>query len=206
MFRCRVLILDYNIHHGESTRHIFENDQKVVCISFYHCEDSKSFATESNNENSSTVNIPWNKHKMDESDCIAIFHRIIMPIAYEFNPELVLVSVGFDEVIGDSISHCHLTPEAYGYFTHWLAPLANGKIILCFEGGYNVNSIAHAMTMCTKALLGDALPMLSTTEKELSASGVETIQHVWSVHQKHWKSLKFNKKLPAFNIFANVSK
>lgn len=49
---------------------------------------------------------------MDESDCIAIFHRIIMPIAYEFNPELVLVSVGFDEIVGDSVSRCHLTPEA----------------------------------------------------------------------------------------------
>lgn len=197
------MILDWNIHHGNSTRHIFENDDKVLCISFYHSEDSELTATESNSGNSSTVNIPWNKHTMNESDCIAIFHRIIMPIAYEFNPELVLVSVGFDQVIGDSVSHHHVTPEAYGYFTHWLSSLANGKIILCFEGGYNVNSIAHVMIVCTKALLGDPLPMLTTGEKELNAS---SIQHVWSVHQTHWKSLKFNKKLPAFNVFANVSK
>lgn len=196
------MILDWNIHHGDSTRHIFENDQKVLCISFYHYEDSGPIATKSNNGNSSTVNIPWNKHKMDESDNIAIFHRIIMPIAYEFNPEIVLVSVGFNENFGDSTSYYHTSPEAYGYFTHLLSSLANGKIILCFEGGYSANSIAHAMTMCTKALLGDPLPVLTTGENELNASGIESIQHVWSLHQKHWKSLKFNQKLPAFNVFA----
>lgn len=92
-----------------------------------------------------------------------------------------------------------MTPEAYGHFTHWLSSLANGKIILCLEGGYNVNSISHAMTMCTKALLGDPLPMLHTTGKAPSASCIETIQNVWSMHEKYWKSLRFNKKLPGFN-------
>lgn len=59
------------------------------------------------------------------------------------------------------------------------------------------------MTMCTKALLGDPLPMLHTTGKAPSASCIETIQNVWSVHQKYWKSLKFNKKLPGFNALDN---
>lgn len=205
LFRFRVFVLDWNIHHGQRPRHIFEDDKKILSISFYHCEGSE-LSTESNNENSTTRNISWNKHKMDGSDYIATFERVIMPIAYEFNPELVLVSVGFDEVIDQSANHYHVTPEAYGYFTHWLSSLANGKIILCFEGGYNVNSISHAMTLCTKALLGDPLPMLATDGKELSANCIETIQHVWSVQQKHWKCLKFNKKLPSFNVFSNVSK
>lgn len=200
-----MLILDWNIHHSISTQHIFENDNKVLCISFYHCEHIEQF-TESNNGNSTTVNIPWNMHKMNESDYIATFERIIMPIAYEFNPELVLVSVGCNAVVDDSISHCRVTPEAYGYFTHWLSSLANGKIILCFEGGYNVDSISRAMTMCTKALLGDPLPMLTTDENGLSTSCIETIQHVWSVQQMYWKSLRFNKKLPSFNVFATASK
>lgn len=145
------------------------------------------------------VNIPWNKHKMGDSDYICAFQRIIMPIAYEFNPELVLVSAGFDAVIGDPLGHYHVTPEAYGYFTYWLSSLANGKIVLCLEGGYNVNSISHAMTMCTKALLGDPLPMLHTTGKAPNVSCMETIQNVWSTQQKYWKSLKFNKKLPSFD-------
>lgn len=128
---------------------------------------------------------------------ILAFQSIIMPIAYEYQPELVLVSAGFDAAIGDPLGGCKVTPEAYGYFTHWLTSLAAGRIILCLEGGYNVNSIAFAMTMCTKALLGDPLPMLQNTHK-INGSCIETIRNVLSVQQKYWKSLRFNKKLPSF--------
>lgn len=133
---------------------------------------------------------------MGDVEYITAFQRIIMPIAYEFNPELVLVSAGFDAAIGDPIGHYNVTPEAYGYFTHWLSTLANGKIILCLEGGYNVNSISHAMAMCTKALLGDPLPILQLHNNKPNASCIETIQKVLQVQEKYWKSLKFNKKLP----------
>lgn len=135
---------------------------------------------------------------MGDADYIAAFQRIVMPIAYEFNPELVLVSAGFDAAIADPIGKYDVSPEAYGYFTHWLSSLASGRIILCLEGGYNVNSISHAMTMCTKALLGDPLPLLHISRKP-SASCTETIHNVLSVQQKYWKSLKFNKKLPSFS-------
>lgn len=128
---------------------------------------------------------------------VLAFQRIIMPIAYEFNPELVLVSAGFDAAIGDPLGGCKVTPEAYGYFTHWLSSLAAGRIILCLEGGYNVNSVAYAMTMCAKALLGDPMPVLQHTQK-VNGSCIETIQKVLSVQQKYWKSLRFGKKLPNF--------
>lgn len=134
---------------------------------------------------------------MSDADYIMAFQQIIMPIAYEFNPELVLVSAGFDACVGDPIGKYSVSPEAFGYFTHWLSSLANGRIVLCLEGGYNVHSISHAMAMCAKALLGDPLPMLQNTRKP-SPSCIETIQNVLSVQQNYWKSLKFNKKLPSF--------
>lgn len=134
---------------------------------------------------------------MGDMEYILAFQRVVMPIAYEYNPELILVSAGFDAAIGDPLGGCKVTPEAYGYFTHWLSSLAAGRVILCLEGGYNVNSVAYAMTMCTKALLGDPLPMLQNTQR-INASCIETIQNVLSVQQKYWKSLRFNKKLPSF--------
>lgn len=208
----RVLIVDWDIHHGNGTQRLFENSRNVLYISLHRYEHGQFFPKSSDGNytvvgeglgEGFNVNIPWNKHKMGDSDYIAAFQRIIMPIAYEFNPELVLVSAGFDAVIGDPIGHYNVTPEAYGYFTQWLSSLANGKIILCLEGGYNVNSISHAMTMCTKALLGDPLPMLHTAGKAPNASCVETIQNVWSVHRKYWKSLRFDKKLPSFDVFGH---
>lgn len=205
----RVLIVDWDIHHGNGTQRLFENDDKVLYISLHRYEHGQFFPQSKDGnytmvgEGRGTgfnVNIPWNKHKMGDTEYIAAFQRVIMPIAYEFNPELVLVSAGFDAVVGDPIGLYNVTPEAYGYFTHWLSALANGKIILCLEGGYNVNSISHAMTMCTKALLGDPLPMLHTTGKTPNASCIETIQNVWSVHRKYWKALRFDKKLPSFDV------
>lgn len=136
---------------------------------------------------------------MGDMEYALAFQRIIMPIAYEFDPELVLVSAGFDAAIGDPLGGCKVTPEAYGVFTHWLSSLAAGRLILCLEGGYNVNSVAYAMTMCTKALLGDPIPKLQNTQK-VNASSVETIQNVLSVQKKYWKSLQFNQKLPNFDI------
>lgn len=129
---------------------------------------------------------------------VMAFQKIIMPIAYEYNPELVLVSAGFDAAIGDPLGGCKVTPEAYGHFTHWLSSLANGKIVICLEGGYNVNSISHAMAMCTKALLGDPLPSIAPQSFRINSSCIETIQNVVNVQQKYWKSLRFNKKLPSF--------
>lgn len=134
---------------------------------------------------------------MGDVDYITAFQRIIMPIAYEFSPELVLVSAGFDAAINDPIGGYCVTPEAYGYFTHWLSALANGRVVLCLEGGYNVNSVSHSMAMCVKALLGDPLPQLKDTKRP-SASCIETVQKVLSVHENYWRSLKFNKKLPSF--------
>ncbi|XP_055910185.1 histone deacetylase 6 isoform X1 [Eupeodes corollae] len=206
----RVLIVDWDVHHGNGTQHIFENNPNVLYISV-HRYDNATFFPKSTDANYDVVgkglgegfnvNIPWNKKGMGDAEYVLAFQQLIMPIAYEFNPELVLVSAGFDAAIGDPLGGCKVTPEAYGLFTHWLSALANGRIIVCLEGGYNVNSISYAMTMCTKSLLGDPLPPISTpniSSKPSAAysSCIETIQNCLTVQQRYWNHLKFNKKLP----------
>lgn len=209
----RVLIVDWDVHHGNGTQHIFENTAKVLYISV-HRYDNGSFFPKSKDANYDivgngagegfNVNIPWNKKGMGDQEYSAVFQQIILPIAYEFDPELVLVSAGFDAAIGDPLGGCKVTPEAYGYFTHWLSSLANGRVIICLEGGYNVNSISYAMTLCTKSLLGDPLPPLhlSSRYNGPNAACVDTIRNVLSVQEKFWKCLRFSKKLPEFNSAA----
>ncbi|XP_037919448.1 histone deacetylase 6 isoform X1 [Hermetia illucens] len=202
----RVLIIDWDVHHGNGTQHIFESNPNVLYISV-HRFDNGSFFPKSKDADYDVVgsgagkgfnvNIPWNKKGMGDTEYAIVFQNIIMPIAYEFNPELVLISAGFDAAVGDPLGGCKVTPEAYGHFTHWLSALANGKVIVCLEGGYNVNSISYAMTMCSKALLGDPLPPINISNRNvLNSSCIETMQNVLSVQEKYWKSLKFNKKLP----------
>lgn len=201
----RVLIVDWDIHHGNGTQSLLEDDPNILYISL-HRYDNANFYPKSKDANYDVVgndkgegfnvNIPWNKRKMGNAEYVAAFQQIIMPIAYQFNPELILISAGFDACIGDSLGGYTVTPEAFGLFTHWLMSLANGRVILALEGGYNVNSIAYAMTMCTKALLNDPLPPLLFNNNGPCSSAVTTIKNVINTQKKYWPNLVFQVALP----------
>ncbi|CAD6242189.1 GSCOCG00009441001-RA-CDS, partial [Cotesia congregata] len=205
----RVLILDWDIHHGNGTQAIFEEDPQVLYISI-HRYDNGSFFPSSEQANYNivgsgkgegfNVNIPWNRKKMGDTEYIAAFQQIIMPIAYQFNPELILVSAGFDACVGDPLGGYSVSPVAYGHFTHWLSSLANGRLILVLEGGYNVNSISYAMTMCTKALLGDPLAPITRSTAALSTSAITSIKNVLKTHKPYWSNLVYQAALPKENV------
>ncbi|KAL0119653.1 hypothetical protein PUN28_007827 [Cardiocondyla obscurior] len=200
----RVLIIDWDVHHGNGTQSIFEENPQILYISV-HRYDNGSFFPNSKQANYTNaglnagegfnVNIPWNKKGMGDAEYIAAFQQIVMPIAYQFNPELILISAGFDACIGDTLGGCLVSPELYGHLTHWLSSLANGRIILSLEGGYNINSISHAMTMCTKALLGDPLPMLDPNLIPCT-SAINSINNVLKTHKKFWPNLQYGMSLP----------
>jgi acetoin utilization deacetylase AcuC-like enzyme len=92
------------------------------------------------------VNIPWAVGGAGDADYIYAFQKIVMPIAYEFNPQLVIgmiisysadsVSAGFDAAAGDPIGGCEVTPAGYAHMTHMLMPLAEGKLVLALEVNY----------------------------------------------------------------------
>jgi acetoin utilization deacetylase AcuC-like enzyme len=80
------------------------------------------------------------------------FQRVIMPIALEFNPDLVIVSAGFDAAAGDSLGGCFVTPAGYAHMTHMLMCLADGKIVVCLEVSFFINY--YWMTANLTACLG----------------------------------------------------
>ncbi|CAI9586282.1 unnamed protein product [Staurois parvus] len=132
---------------------------------------------------------------MGDTEYILAFHRIVMPIAYEFNPQLVLISAGFDAARGDPLGGCRVSPEGYAHMTHLLMGLAGGKVVVVLEGGYNLTSISESMSMCTRTLLGDPLPHLSDLHPP-RPSALRTISNVLSVHHKYWLSLRLKVEPP----------
>lgn len=208
----RILIIDWDVHHGNGTQAVFKDDPNVLYISI-HRYDNGSFFPNSEKGNSDfvgegkgegfNVNIPWNEKGMGDSEYIAAFQQIVMPIAYQYNPDLILVSAGFDACVGDPIGNCHVSPELYGHLTHWLSALANGRIILILEGGYNVNSISYAMTLCNKALLGDPLMSLASHQL-LRPSALTSIKDVLKIQKKYWPNLKYQVSLPQEDILADA--
>jgi len=87
-------------------------------------------------------------------------------------------------------SGCKVTPECYGHLTHFLSSLANGKVILALEGGYNIDAVSYCMTMCTKALLGDPLPPLDL-EFPICKNAQKTIKRVVNVQKNYWSCFKY---------------
>ena len=67
---------------------------------------------------------------MGDPEYSLAFFSIILPVAYQFNPDLVLVSSGFDAARGDPLGGCKISPEFYGFMTHHLRALANGKVVV----------------------------------------------------------------------------
>ncbi|KAG6832626.1 hypothetical protein H0H92_014462 [Tricholoma furcatifolium] len=134
-----------------------------------------------------SVNIPWPERGMTDADYLHAFQKIVMPIALEFVPELVIISAGFDAAQGDDLGECHVSPAGYAHMTHMLSGLAGGRLVVALEGGYNLDSISRSALAVTGILLGEApeqLPPMTASE-----SGTETVFLVAREQSKYWKSV-----------------
>ena len=134
------------------------------------------------------VNIPWNTDKMGNSEYKKAFDDVVLPIAQQYNPQLVLVSAGFDARDGDELGQYHVTDPMYAYMTNQLRALAGGNLILFLEGGYHPANIAKAAAHCIEALLPDSKSDVSELGLgEVSPSAVKTLQQVKDIQSQFWK-------------------
>nr|XP_026498088.1 histone deacetylase 6 isoform X3 [Vanessa tameamea] len=205
----RVLLVDWDVHHGNGTQSLTYAEPEILYISIHRYDNGTFFPNSKDADYTAVgegrgegfnVNIPWNKRGMGDVEYMAAFTQIVLPIAYEYNPELVIVSAGFDACVGDPLGGCKVTPECFGRMTQFLTGLAGGRVVLCLEGGYNVTSTAYAMAMCTKALLGDPILHHYDPKPVCHWSAVESINNVIRVQKKYWKSLKFQVALPIEDV------
>ncbi|XP_051914295.1 histone deacetylase 6 isoform X2 [Hippocampus zosterae] len=197
----RVLILDWDVHHGNGTQHMFEDDDSVLYVSLHRYDDGDFFPSSDDAAPDRVgvakgagfnVNVAWSGGRMGDAEYLAAFHHVVMPIAIEFNPGLVLVSAGFDAARGDPLGGYRVTPECYAHLTHMLMSLAGGRVLLILEGGYNLTSISDSMAMCTSVLLGDPPPSLATPLPPPHDAAVAVINEVIRHHAPYWKSLRIN--------------
>ncbi|WWD16504.1 hypothetical protein CI109_100930 [Kwoniella shandongensis] len=192
----KVLILDWDVHHGNGTQRAFWDDPNVLYISLHRHDGGKFYPTSdfgaldmvgTGAGEGKSVNIPWPGPGFGDADYIYAFQRIVMPIAYEFSPDLVIISAGFDAAEGDMLGGCHVTPAAYGHMTHMLAALAGGKLVVALEGGYNLRAISDSALAVAHVLLGETPMELGALEA--SEAATEVIYQVAQVQSTHWKSI-----------------
>ncbi|XP_043944735.1 polyamine deacetylase HDAC10 isoform X2 [Protopterus annectens] len=210
----RILIVDWDIHHGQGTQFIFEDDPRVLYFSWHRYEHQEFWPNLKESDYDAVgkekgagfnVNLPWNKVGMQNADYLAVFFHVLLPIAFEFNPELVIVSAGFDSGIGDPEGEMCAMPECFAHLTNLLMCLANGKLCVVFEGGYNLKTLRESVCMTVLTLLGDPIPKI-TGEMVACLSAIESVQNVKSVHQKYWNCFKYQELLPVQEPSTNKQK
>ncbi|XP_059881843.1 polyamine deacetylase HDAC10 isoform X2 [Delphinus delphis] len=201
----RILIVDWDVHHGQGIQYIFEDDPSVLYFSWHRYEHGRfwPYLRESDADAVGqgpglgfTVNLPWNQVGMGNADYVAAFLHVLLPVAFEFNPELVLVSAGFDSAIGDPEGQMQATPECFAHLTQLLQVLAGGRVCAVLEGGYHLESLSQSVCMMVQALLGDPAPPLSGPMVP-HGSALESIQSVRVAQAPHWMSLQQQEGRPS---------
>ncbi|GAA6099745.1 histone deacetylase 6 isoform X1, partial [Tachysurus ichikawai] len=194
----RVLIVDWDVHHGQGIQYAFQEDPSVLYFSVHRYEEGSfwphllegvSSAVGSGPGEGYNINVPWIKTGMEDGDYIAAFQRILMPVAYEFQPQLVLVAAGFDSVAGDPKGEMCASPQCFSVLTHMLMSLAEGRIVLSLEGGYNLQATAEGACSSLRSLLGDPCPHLNSPGAP-SESASTSISKTVSALYPFWTSLQ----------------
>ncbi|XP_067250495.1 histone deacetylase 6 isoform X1 [Chanodichthys erythropterus] len=194
----RVLIVDWDVHHGQGIQYIFEEDPSVLYFSVHRYEDGSFWPHLKESDSSSVgsgagqgynINLPWNKVGMEDGDYITAFQQLLLPVAYEFQPQLVLVAAGFDSVIGDLKGEMRVSPQCFSILTHMLKGVAQGRLVLALEGGYNLQSTAEGVCASVRSLLDDPCPHL-TSPGAPSESALKSISKTISALYPFWKSLQ----------------
>ncbi|XP_053283241.1 polyamine deacetylase HDAC10 [Pleuronectes platessa] len=204
----RVLIVDWDIHHGQGVQYCFEDDPSVLYFSWHRYEhqnfwpklrDSDFDSVGKDKGAGFNINVPWNKTKMQNSDYLSVFCHLLLPVAYEFCPDLVLVCAGFDSAIGDPEGEMCATPDIFAHLTHLLMNLAEGKVCAVLEGGYNLTSLAQSVCQTVQTLLGDPAPRPANLQGPCR-SALESLHCARSAHRQYWSCLKHAADLPTSDI------
>ena len=126
---------------------------------------------------------------MGDMDYKVAFDKVVMPIALQFRPDLILVASGFDAAATDPLGDYVLTPNIYAYMTQRLMTLANGRVILSLEGGYNPRTVGESLAACMQVLLGEATAKVDDSE-EPCKKALQAIATVMSCLSRYWDFTK----------------
>ncbi|KAI3766930.1 hypothetical protein L2E82_17009 [Cichorium intybus] len=198
----KILIVDWDVHHGNGTQNTFWKDSQVLFFSvhrheygtFYPCTDDGSYGMKGEGEGEGyNINVPWENGRCGDADYIAVWDHILIPVAREFKPDIILISAGFDAALGDPLGGCRITPHGYSVMLKKLMEFNEGKIVMALEGGYNLNSIANSVLACVEVLLQDK-PIVEPHEIYPFESTWKVINAVREEFSAYWPVL--SEKLP----------
>jgi len=149
----RVLILDFDVHHGNGTEEMFLGDDRVLFIDLH--QDNLFPVGSGEKSIGNIVNIPLPADSTDEN-YLTVFDTVVKPLALKYEPELILVSAGFDAHESDPLGFMKITTEGYGLLVSKIKDLASavcgGKLLFFLEGGYDTHCLAKNVLESVRVL------------------------------------------------------
>uniref|UniRef100_A0A6Q2WQQ9 Histone deacetylase n=1 Tax=Esox lucius TaxID=8010 RepID=A0A6Q2WQQ9_ESOLU len=192
----KILIVDWDVHHGNGTQQAFYSDPNVLYLSLHRYDDGNFFpGSGAPDEVGAGAGLGFNVNMaftggldppMGDAEYLAAFRTVVMPIANQFAPDVVLVSSGFDAVEGHAspLGGYRLTAKCFGYLTRQLMGLAGGRLVLALEGGHDLTAICDASEACVSALLGIELDPIpgEVMQQRPNSNAVRSLEKVLEAH------------------------
>jgi acetoin utilization deacetylase AcuC-like enzyme len=185
----KAMIVDFDVHHGNGTQDIFYDDPSVMFASTHQSGIYPGTGDEDEigggPGKGTTINVPLPPFAGDDA-VLEAMQRLVRPAADRFEPELLLVSAGFDAHFRDGLSLMQCTGRGYHEITRALKALADahcqGRIVFTLEGGYDLPALGNGVVNVVRALTGaepeDTLGAAPRREPEVS----QTIARLEEIH------------------------
>ncbi len=191
----RVAIVDYDVHHGNGTQHIFERRSDILYVSthqypFYPGTGAATEVGEAEGRGF-TVNLPMEAGATGD-DYRMTFEEVILPVLRQFAPDLILISAGFDAHERDPLGGMRLTTDAFSSMTTALRQVADeccgGRIVAVTEGGYDFRALRESLLAVVETLAPDTSPPLHwPTVRVASTRGSVSVRAAKAALGDSWK-------------------
>jgi acetoin utilization deacetylase AcuC-like enzyme len=189
----RVLIIDFDVHHGNGTQDAFYSDSQVLYFSTheYPWYPYTGSAEETGNSTGEgcNVNVPL-EADLGDKEYLQVFNEVLTPVATRYRPELVLVSAGYDAHWQDTISNMNVTTMGYARMAKIIKAISDqicpDRLVFTLEGGYNRMALAYSVTATIELMLGrtEIFDPLGAPPMEYSPRDFDGfVKHIRSIHK-----------------------
>jgi acetoin utilization deacetylase AcuC-like enzyme len=187
----RILVADWDLHHGNGTQHAFYARRDVLFFSTHqspYYPGTGSWDETGRGEGEGfTVNVPLRPGKAD-GDYRFLYRNLLGPIAEAYEPEFILVSAGFDIGLGDPLGGMRVSAEGFAALAAEVKALADslcrGRLVLVLEGGYDRTILADGVRAVLRQLTKTALPPSLPAEPSLETQ--KEIMPVFDIQRRFW--------------------
>jgi len=190
----RVLVVDWDVHHGNGTQRSFYEDRGVLFVSLhqypYYPGTGSAHELGHGDGEGFTVNVPL-PAGCGDAEYLDAFREVVAPIAMQYEPQFVLVSAGFDAHRDDPLGGMRVTEAGYAEMTSIVLDVArecsDGRCVAVLEGGYNLDALAASVEATATTMSAASASGEGTIEAPSGGQPSDLISPIRRVHSEYWE-------------------